>query len=227
MTGKSFPRVHIVDDDELVRARLSYLFSNHGYSTEIYSSGLEFFCAGNVKRGCILLDVCMPQMSGHEVQEELARLGNTLPVVVMSAYRDIPAVVRAIRLGAVDFIEKPSSAKDLLGAIDRALASCGKSGTRRNVMDAAAAGLNRLSRRQRQILQGLLDGLSNKAIAHRLGVSPRTVEMHRAKLNRELGFASLSEAIQFAIDAGLTHDPDGGALDAPRQRPDSVADLHA
>jgi two-component system response regulator FixJ len=226
MTGDPSRRVHIIDDDELVRARMSYFFFNQGYSTEIYAGGGEFLRDDTIKRGCILLDVCMPQMNGHEVQEELARLGNILPVVVMSAYRDIPGVVRAMKLGAVDFIEKPSSEKDLLATVDRALKSFGRTGTRRNVT-AAAARLNRLSRRKRQILQGLLDGLPNKAIARGLGVSPRTVEMHRAKLNGDLGFTSLSEAVQFAIDAGLTPSSAGGALDAPRQRPDSLAAARA
>lgn len=223
MTQESFPRVHIIDDDELVRARMSYLFFNHGYSTEIYAGGSEFFCDANVKRGCILLDIYMPEMDGHEVQEELSRLGNTLPVVVMSAYRDIPSVVRAMRLGAVDFIEKPSSDGDLLDTVDRALASFEKSGARQDATVAAAARLERLSKRQREILQGLLDGLPNKGIADRLGLSPRTVEMHRAKLKVELGITSLSATLQLAIDGGMTDDSAGRALGASTQRPDSRA----
>jgi FixJ family two-component response regulator len=204
MTREALARVHIVDDDELVRARMSYALSNHGYSTEIYTGGPEFFRDGNLKRGCILLDLRMPQMSGHEVLEELARLGSALPVVVMSAYGDLRAVVRAMKLGAVDFIEKPAGEEDLLAAVGRALTAPGKSEIRRNVTIAAAARLNRLSPRERQILQGLLDGLSNKGIARRLGLSPRTVEMHRASLKGELGVRSLSETVQFAIDAALT-----------------------
>lgn len=204
MTGETSARVHIVDDDELVRARMSYLLSNHGYSAEIYTGGSEFFRDCNAKRGCILLDLRMPQMSGYEVLEELARRGNTLPVVVLSACRDLHAVVRAMKLGAVDFIEKAAGAENLLAAVERALASLGTSDVQRHVTLAAAARLKGLTPRQREILQGLLDGLSNKAIARRLGLSPRTVEMHRARMKAELGITSLAEAVQFAIDAALT-----------------------
>jgi two-component system response regulator FixJ len=196
--------VHIVDDDELVRASISYVLSNHGYSTQVYTGGAELFCGGSLTRGCILLDLSMPDMSGHEVQEELARRGNILPVVVMSAWGDPPAIVRAIKLGAIDFIEKPASAEDFVRAVEYALASFGKSETRRNVALAATTRLNRLTPREREILQGLVDGLPNKGIAHRLGLSSRTVEMYRASMLEELGLHSLSEAVQFAIEAELT-----------------------
>jgi two-component system response regulator FixJ len=203
MIPRAPPLVHIVDDDELVRAKMSYLLSNNGYSTEIYSGGPEFFRDCNLERGCILLDMRMPEMSGYDVLEELARRGNAPPVVVLSADGNIPAVVRAMKLGAVDFIQKPASEKTLLEAIDRALASPGESGIWRNVTAAAIVQLNNLPPRQRQVLQGLLDGLSNKGIAHRLGLSSRTVEMHRSHMNYELGIRSLSEAVQFALNAEL------------------------
>jgi len=196
--------VHIVDDDELVRARLSYLLSNHGYSPRIYTGGGELFRDCDLQRGCIFLDLRMPRMSGHDVLEELARRGSTLPVVAMSAWGDLAAVVRAMKLGAVDYVEKPVADEDLLAAAGRALAAGGKSDVRRNVALAATARLKRLTPRQREILQGLLDGLSNKAIARRLGLSPRTVEMHRAGMRVALGVTSLAETVQFAIDAALT-----------------------
>jgi two-component system response regulator FixJ len=204
MISGSFALVHIVDDDELIRASVSYLFSNHGYSTEIYTGGAEFFRDCKLKRGCIFLDLRMPQMSGYEVLEELARRGNMLPVVMLTAYGDLPAVVRSMKLGAIDFVEKSSSQAELLGAAGRALASAGARGCPRSVTLAAAARLGRLSARQKDVLQGLLDGLPNKAIARRLGLSPRTVEMHRYRLKRELGVASLSETVQFAIDAAMS-----------------------
>ncbi len=219
--------VHIVDDDELVRARISYLLSNHGYSTEIYTGGGELFGDGNLRRGCILLDLSMPQMSGYEVLEELARRACALPVVVFSAHGDLAAVVRAMKLGATDFIEKPANKGDLFQAVDRALESFGKGRAARDVKIGAAARLDRLPRRQRQVLQALLDGLSNKGIARRLGISPRTVEMHRSKLKRDLGVASLSAVVQFAIDAGMSPVSQGRALDAPTQRSDSPASVGA
>lgn len=203
MTPEPRARVHIVDDDALVRASISYIFSNHGYSTEIYTGGPEFFRDCKLERGCILLDLRMPQMSGYQVLEELARLGCTLPVVVMSGYGDLPAAVRAMKLGAADYIEKPASEEDLLAAVARALASLGRGQVRRNAMVAARARLSSLSPRQWQILHGLLDGLSNKGVARRLGLSSRTVEMHRAGMMGNLGVTSLSGAVQMAIQADL------------------------
>jgi len=195
--------IHIVDDDALVRAWSSFILSNGGYSTEIYSGGAELFRDCSLKRGCILLDMCMPQMSGHEVQEELARRGSTLPVVAMSGCGDLAGVVRAMKLGAVDFLEKPLTDENLLEAVARALDSPERHDARRNATVAAMARLNRLSPRERETLQGLFDGLSNKGIARRLGVSSRTVEMHRASMKSELGLASLAETVQFAIEAEL------------------------
>jgi two-component system response regulator FixJ len=196
--------VHIVDDDELVRGTVSHLLANHGYLTQIYSGGAEFLRDCTLERGCILLDLNMPPMSGYDVLEALARQDCGLPVVVMSAFGDPPDVVRALKLGAIDFVEKPFNARTLFGAVDQALASFGKSEIRRAITAAAVARLNCLSSREREILQGLVDGLSNKGIARRLGLSPRTIEMHRASMKGELGVKSLSEAVQFAIDAELT-----------------------
>lgn len=195
--------VHIVDDDALIRAWASFILSNSGYSTEIYSCGAELFRDCSLKRGCILLDMCMPQMSGHEVQEELARRGSSLPVVAMSGCGDLARVVRAMKLGAVDFLEKPSTEEKLLEAVARALDSPQRPKVRRNGTTAAVAKLNRLTSRERETLQGLFDGLSNKGIARRLGVSSRTIEMHRASMKSELGVANLAETVQFAIEAEL------------------------
>jgi len=196
--------VHIIDDDEIVRASVSHLLIVQGYSTQIYDGGAEFLRDCTLDRGCILLDLNMPPMSGYQVLEELARQDCGLPVVVMSAYGDPPDVVRALKLGAIDFVEKPFDARTLFGAVDQALASFGKNEIRRAITAAAMARLYCLSSREREILQGLVDGLSNKGIARRLGLSPRTIEMHRASMKGELGVKSLSEAIQFAIDAELT-----------------------
>jgi two-component system, LuxR family, response regulator FixJ len=220
-------RVHIVDDDELVRARISYLLSNHGFSTEIYTGGDELFDEGNLKQGCILLDLSMPHMSGYEVLEELAERACALPVVIFSAQGDLAAVVRAMKLGATDFIEKPATEEHLFQAIDRALDSFGSGRPARDVKIEAAARLDRLPRRRRQVLQALLDGLPNKGIAHRLSISSRTVEMHRAMLKRDLDVASLSGVVQFAIDAGMSPFPQGRALDAPTQRSDSPTSVGA
>ena len=197
------PLIHIVDDDPQVRAATSYLLSSHGYPTEIYAGGEEFLRDAQLDRGCVLLDLRMPDVSGHQVQEELARRGAPLPVVVMSGHDDLAAAVRAMKLGALDFIQKPPREDDLVAAIERASGAFARGEGRRKARLEAAGRLQRLSPRELQILQGLLGGLSNKAIARELGLSPRTVEMHRANMMDDLGIASLSEALRLAIDAGL------------------------
>ena len=199
---------------------MSYLLSSHDFSTRLYASGAEFLRDAPLDAGCVLLDLRMPDLGGHEVQEELARRGATLPVIVMSGHGDLGAAVRAMKLGAVDFLQKPTGEAELVAAVDRALAGAQQGRGRRSAQAAAAAAVERLSRRERQVLQGLLSGLSNKAIARRLDLSPRTVEMHRANMMTTLGTAALPEALRIAIDAGLPgFDPAGAgepvAADAP------------
>jgi two-component system sensor kinase FixL len=195
--------VHIVDDDAQVRAATAYLLEAHGFETAVHDGGVELLADPRLDRGCILLDIRMPDMTGHEVQEELARRGVALPVIVMSAHGDLTAAVKAMKLGAADFIQKPPSEDELVGAINRALEAFRRGADRRAAAQAAQAKLKGLSRREGQILQGLLAGFSNKAIARRLDLSPRTVEMHRANMMAELGVGTLSEALRIAIDGEL------------------------
>jgi two-component system response regulator FixJ len=212
------PLIHIVDDDPKVRAAASHLLSSHGYSTEIYSDGAEFLAQASLDRGCILLDLSMPGMNGHEVQEELSRRGVGLPVVVMSGHGDLPGAVSAMKLGAVDFLQKPLHEKELLAALDRALDAFSRGEERRKARSEAVARLQRLSPRETQILQGLLAGLSNKAIARLLGLSPRTVEMHRANMMSDLGISSVPDAVRIAIDAELPPLTEASELPAPETK---------
>jgi FixJ family two-component response regulator len=195
--------VHIVDDDAQVRAATSYLLASKGYATEIYVNGAEFLRDADLERGCILLDLRMPGMSGLEVQEELAARGVLLPVVVITGHGDVATAVRAMKLGAVDFLEKPYREQDLTAAVEGALSLAARRNDRHESEITAKARLQALSPRETQVLQGLLGGLSNKEIARRLDLSPRTVEMHRANLMGSLGAESLSEAIRLALDANL------------------------
>jgi two-component system sensor kinase FixL len=197
------PLIHIVDDDSQVRAATGYLLASHGFATETHEGGAEFLGAARPERGCVLLDLRMPAMDGHDVQRELVRRGWALPVIVMSAHGDLLAAVEAMKLGAVDFLPKPPGEEALLAAVRRGIEAFDRGADRRQAKAAAAARLERLSPREIQILQGLLAGLSNKAIARRLGLSPRTVEMHRANMMGDLGLSSLPEALRLAIDAEL------------------------
>jgi two-component system sensor kinase FixL len=212
--------VHIVDDDAQVRAATAYLLESHGFDTRCHAGGVEFFDSPELDRGCILLDLRMPAMDGHEVQEELARRGISLPVVVMSGHGDLSAAVKAMKLGASDFIQKPPREEELIGAIRRAEGAAREEEDRRASSLAAQVRLQQLSRREGQILQGLLGGLSNKAIARLLDLSPRTVEMHRANMMAELGVGTLSEALRIGIDAGLSPlDGSGPATPLPPAMP--------
>lgn len=196
--------VHIVDDDPAVRAAISYLLSSHGYSTQIYSSGSELLRDRRSLSGCLLLDLRMGDMDGLEVLEEMARRGSQLPAIAMSGESDLPAAVRALKLGAVDFLQKPYDPDELVVAIERVRAVADKRDQRNTARAAAAAQLRSLSPRERQILRGLIAGMSNKEIARRLDLSPRTVEMHRSNLLKDLGIRSTSAAIRLAIEAELT-----------------------
>lgn len=211
--------VHIVDDDSHVRASTSYFLASHGCRTEIYSGGRELLRDGKLSRGVILLDLCMPDMSGHEVQEELARRGIDLPVIVVSAHNDFASAVKAMKLGAVDFLAKPPQEEELLAAIDRAVARFEKGRDQREARANAIERLGRLSPRETEILQSLLAGMSNKEIARLLGLSPRTVEMHRANMMDDLGVASLPEAVRIAIDGGLQPLGQDGAAAGPAAPP--------
>jgi len=196
--------VHIVDDDPAVRAALSYLLSSHGYSTEIYASGAELLRERRSLSGCLLLDLNMGDLGGLEVLEEMALRGSPLPVIAMSGEGDLPAAVQALKLGAVDFLQKPHDPDELVVAIERARALADDRVQRSTVRAAAAARLRVLSQRERQILRGLIAGMMNKEIARRLDLSPRTVEMHRSNLLKDLGVRTTPAAIRLAIEAELT-----------------------
>jgi PAS domain S-box-containing protein len=196
--------VHIVDDDPAVRAAVSYLLSSHGYSTQIYASGSELLRDRRGLSGCLLLDLRMGDMDGLQVLEEMARRGSQLPAIAMSGESDLPAAVRALKLGAVDFLQKPCDPDELVVAIERVRAVVDKRDQRNSARAAAAARLRILSPRERQILRGLIAGMSNKEIARRLDLSPRTVEMHRSNLLKDIGVRSTSAAIRLAIEAELT-----------------------
>lgn len=196
--------IHIVDDDVAVRAALSYLLTSHGYPTQIYASGTEFLQARQFQPGCVLLDLRMDGASGLEVLEELSRRGFALPIIAMSGEDNMATAIKALKLGAVDFVQKPCESSELVVAIEGALDAAGKGAQRRETRNSAAAQLRTLSPRERQILRGLVAGMTNKEIARRLDLSPRTVEMHRSNLIRDLRLRNTSDAIRLAIEAELT-----------------------
>ena len=196
--------VHLVDDDEAIRRSASFMLRTSGYLVKTYASGVEFLAgAKDAAPGCILLDVRMPEMDGLEVQAALKERGVLLPVVVMTGHGDINTAVEAMKLGAVDFIEKPFEKAVMLSAIEAGLERLEESSKRHARADVARVKLGVLTARELDVMKGLVRGHPNKTIAYDLDISPRTVEIHRANLMTKLEVHSLSDALRIAFAAGL------------------------
>jgi len=224
------PVVHIVEPDPALGAALASLLLRHGHLAQLFENAARLLTDARLEAGCVLLDLKLPDMSGDKVLEELARRGVALPVVAMAEPGDPAAAIRAMKLGAVDYLEKPVIDEDLLAAVERALDAWRQDEDRRQARAEAETRLQRLSPRERQILQGLVGGLSNKAIARTLGLSPRTVEMHRANMMDDLELTSLPDALRLAIEAGLAPLAEEGAeaaAAAPRAEPPRPMARHA
>jgi two-component system response regulator FixJ len=202
MSDEALRLVHLVDDDEAIRRSVGFMLKTSGFHVRAYESGVELLkTAPELEPGCILLDIRMPGMDGLEVQEALRSRGVTLPVIIMTGHGDVSLAVQAMKAGAVDFIEKPFEKAVLLSAIDQALDRLKRSAASREQTDEALVRLQALTPREREVLDGLAKGLPNKTIAYDLGISPRTVEIHRANLMSKLGARSLSEALRLAFAA--------------------------
>jgi two-component system response regulator FixJ len=174
-----------------------------GYMVKTYDSGVGLLAIDDLPPGCILLDVRMPEIDGLEVQAELRRRGLPHPVIIMTGHGDIAVAVQAMKEGAVDFIEKPFEKAVLLSALDEGFTRINSSARSEARVEVAQATLRKLTPRERDVLEGLVRGHPNKTIAYDLGISPRTVEIHRANVMSKLEVASLSEALRIAFAAGL------------------------
>ena len=197
------PTVFIVDDDEAVRDSLGALIESAGLAAESFASGTAFLeGVPPGQSGCVLLDVQMPDLGGLEIQERLAASHASLRVIIVTGHGDVPLAVKAMKQGAFDFIEKPFDDDVLLDCVRRALAETG----RNQNSDGAAGGLDRfgqLTPRERDVLHQLLIGNPNKVIAYELGISPRTVEVHRARVMEKMQARNLSHLVRMAMAAGL------------------------
>ena len=202
MSGEEIRLVHLVDDDEAIRRSVGFMLKTSGFRVRAYESGGDLMkAASNLEPGCVLLDIRMPGMDGLEVQAALREKGVALPVIIMTGHGDVSLAVQAMKAGAIDFIEKPFKKATLLSAIEQGEQSLKRSGGNRQSAAEAAVRLNALTAREREVLDGLAKGLPNKSIAFDLGISPRTVEIHRANLMNKLGVQSLSEALRLAFAA--------------------------
>jgi two-component system response regulator FixJ len=194
--------VHVVDDDDAVRDSLQFLLHASGFVVSTYPRAEALLAVAGAVAGCVLTDVRMPSMNGLDLQVRLNALGSRLPVIVMTGQAEIPVAVRAMKAGAVDFLVKPIDEGMLVAAVRRALELGRRSRQAQAASAAATARLAELTPREREVMDLLVAGLSNKAIAGELGASPRTVEVHRARVMEKLDVHSLPELVRLVLAAG-------------------------
>jgi FixJ family two-component response regulator len=196
--------VYIVDDDEGIREGLSLLLETTGQASKVYSSALEFLEAyDNNLMGCLILDIRMPRMTGLDLQRKLKALGSTLPIIFITGHGDIPMAVEAMRQGALDFIRKPFREQDLLDSINQAITiDAGRSNDERD-RSILVEKLALLSEREQEIFARVAKGDMNKAVAHELGISERTVEVHRSQVMKKLGVRTLAELVRIKLQEEL------------------------
>lgn len=199
--------VHVIDDEAAVRDAAAFMLRHAGYDVATYPSGEAFLeLADTARSGCILLDVRMPGIDGLEVQKALVERGVTMPIVVVTGHGDIRIAVQAMKAGAVDFVQKPYQREVLLPALDGAFDRLEQVKIQGIKAAEASALVAKLTAREYDVLSRLVQGSSNKTIAHDLRISPRTVEIHRANMMEKLGASSLSAALRIAFAAGLGTD---------------------
>ena len=197
--------IHLIDDDEHVRRAVAFLLSTAGHAVRVHESAEKFLAElPHLQRGCIVSDVRMPGLDGVGLLRRLREKGVDMPAIIMTGHADVALAVAAMKAGAIDFIEKPFDDEVLLAAVQGALSRYEQSGSD---VDDVAGIRNRaesLTSREREVLAGLLMGHPNKTIAYDLGLSPRTVEVHRANLMTKMGAKSLSELVRMAMLAKLS-----------------------
>lgn len=196
--------VHIVDDDEAIRQSVGFMLRKSGHAVRNYVSGTEFLkSVDRETRGCVLLDVRMPGIDGLEVQLRLSEAGIALPIIMLTGHGDVSLAVRAIKAGAVEFLEKPFERMALLAAIDEGFRRAAR-GKREHLAEAdALVRIAALTTRERNVLDGMVLGRPNKLIAFDLDIATRTVEVHRSNLMEKLHARSLSDVLRIAFAANL------------------------
>ncbi|TAJ68912.1 MAG: response regulator [Phenylobacterium sp.] len=194
--------VHVIDDDDAVRDSLATLLDASGFSVITYASATAFLEGlDKAPSGCVVTDVQMPVITGLELLRRLSDRLPQFPVIVLTGEADVPMAVEALKNGALDLIEKPYSAATIVAAVRQALTQLEAHSSRNSQRSENAERIAALSAREREVLEGVLKGESNKEIARDLGISPRTVEAYRANLMMKMGAESLSELVRMAIEA--------------------------
>lgn len=196
--------VYIVDDDEAIRSGLSMLLASFGYEPQTFSSGQDFLehCEATLPARCVtILDLSMPLMDGLEVQAELQRRGVDVPVIFLSGDGDVPVAVSAVQRGAVDFMEKPVVTGVLLDRIEGAMKQRGSGGGGDDALEVTRSRLEDLTKRERDVLDGIASGKTSKDVAEDFGISERTVELHRSRVLRKMGARNATELLNRVLPA--------------------------
>ncbi len=194
------PTVYVVDDDDGMRRALDTLLSTVGYKTSVFSRPRDFLAQyGADAPGCLVLDIRMPEMSGLEVQQHLNRMGSMLPIVFITGHGDVPMAVQAMKEGAFEFIQKPFRDQDLLDRINQALRQDAENRAGAARRSEVLQRLESLTPRERQVMDFIVEGSANKVIAIDLGLSERTVEIHRAKVMEKMGARSVAHLVRLHL----------------------------
>lgn len=200
-------KVYVIDDDEAMRDSLNFLLESAGFNVALFETALKFLGAlPGLDFGCVVSDVRMPGVDGIELLKRMQADKSSFPIVIMSGHGDIPLAVEAMKLGAVDFLEKPFEDDRLIGMIEAAIRQAEPAAKSEAVAQDIAARIATLSPRERQVMDGLIAGLSNKLIARDYDISPRTIEVYRANVMTKMQANSLSELVRLAMRAGLLND---------------------
>lgn len=201
-------RVYIVDDDDLICGGLQFLLMAHEVNSRKFADGRDFLDAvPGLSPGVVLLDIRMRTMDGIQTLRELEPYLHRYSVIMMTGHADVSVAVQAMKLGATDFVEKPFDESKLLETVRSAWRGLMKRSRRLAVIDEAHSKIDQLTTREKDVLLSLMGGYGNKSTAQKLGVSPRTIEMHRSRIFSKLQVSSLSDAIEIATYAGLNPFP--------------------
>ncbi|MHB0770588.1 response regulator FixJ [Bradyrhizobium sp. 5.13L] len=205
MTNKG--HVYVIDDDPAMRDSLNFLLDSAGFAVSLFDDALAFLEAlPGLSFGCVLSDVRMPGLDGIELLKRMKAQQSPFPILIMTGHGDVPLAVEAMKLGAVDFLEKPFDDERLTAMIEAAIVQAEPTAKSEAVAQDIAARVASLSPRERQVMEGLIAGLSNKLIAREYDISPRTIEVYRANVMTKMQAGSLSELVRLAMRAGMLND---------------------
>jgi two-component system, LuxR family, response regulator FixJ len=200
-------KVYVIDDDDAMRDSLNFLLESAGFDVTLFDSALNFLDASaELEFGCVVSDVRMPGLDGIELLKRMKIQHGAFPIVIMTGHGDVPLAVEAMKLGALDFLEKPFEDDRLITTIEMAIREAAPAAKSEALTQDIVARIATLSPRERQVMEGLIAGLSNKLIARDYDISPRTIEVYRANVMTKMQASSLSELVRLAMRGGLLND---------------------